>query len=926
MIISRPAFQFLIINTLLLFNSLYGQQAFQIIKAERPKIDLELVPESAFELHRIIIKISEAYASKLPEQHEITQKNGIVDLGIEQIGSLNKRFHVKSAKQYFYSQALGGSFTARHKAWGFDRWYEIEFEANRSDLKTIISEYKKLNSVEFAEPIFKKRMILPIGEPDSVENKNGSGKVRNADWNPNDPQFVDQWNYHNTGQQAGTIDKDIDLPEAWETETGNADIIVAIIDGGIQIDHPDLAGNIWSGIGYNFVNNNTTIIPHNHGTHVAGIVSAVNNNNIGVAGIAGGSGLDDGVRLMSCQVFTDNAAGGFHIAPIYAADNGASISQNSWGYIEVGVYEQAVLDAIDYFNANGGGMAMNGGLTIFAAGNDNSPGLWYPGCYSGSLSVAATNIHDVRSYYSNYDTWVDISAPGGETSPISTKGILSTLRGSTYGFYQGTSMACPHVSGVAALILSIGYGQLDNNEVWDILINSADDHYELNPSYIGQLGSGRLNAKEALDLTQSYLSSIQNPQLFQATALSAGQIQLNWIKNQQNDNVMVVWSPTSAFGVPSLGENYSIGQSLAGGGTVLYKGSDESTNHSGLNAGTIYYFKAYSFNEIYQYSAGKTAQAQTMCSNLEPILETPVSPVSAGLVTVYGSTVLGATIQLTASPFEGWTFTNWTDHNDSIISTAEVIEITLNQCSLFLQANFSPTNSLIGKLTFFNPQESEVISPYPGGSFVVQLFDNELPVSEPISISQGIPFVFDNLQISKQYTIRLWDQPLDNLIESSWTWNNWGGVSALDALIVNYMATENPAIQNFPWIATPLEPMISDFAFNIADVNSSNSLTALDALLLMYRSVGFPGVSPFPGGNHNFPATASYTNDLNLPTYPEKPEIIFSHHGEYFVGQQANSIYQQAKLLPLEPGQNFLKIFLSAAGDVNASYSPVEAK
>ena len=173
--------------------------------------------------------------------------------------------------------------------------------------------------------------------------------------------------------------------------------------------------------------------PEDHGTHVAGTVAAVTNNSTGVAGIAGGSGSGNGVRLMSCQVFSGTGSGGFDQASIYAADNGAAISQNSWGYTSVNVYEQAVLNAIDYFNANGGGNVMTGGITIYAAGNDNATGNWYPGCYSGSFSVAATNNKDVRSYYSNYGSWINISAPGGEqTYNNDPKGVYSTKTNNGY--------------------------------------------------------------------------------------------------------------------------------------------------------------------------------------------------------------------------------------------------------------------------------------------------------------------------------------------------------------------------------------------------------------------------------------------------------------------------------------------------------------
>lgn len=154
-------------------------------------------------------------------------------------------------------------------------------------------------------------------------------------YTPVDPRFNEQWHYHNTGQQAGSVDADIDLPEAWDIIKGNSNVIVAIIDEGIQHTHPDLAANMWL-YGYNFITNSSNRRPGNHGTHVAGTVAANTNNNTGVSGIAGGDGSGNGVRLMSCQVFNGSNSGGFHTAMIWAADNGATISQNSWGYTTAG--------------------------------------------------------------------------------------------------------------------------------------------------------------------------------------------------------------------------------------------------------------------------------------------------------------------------------------------------------------------------------------------------------------------------------------------------------------------------------------------------------------------------------------------------------------------------------------------------------------
>ena len=479
----------LVLLTIIIFSLITLLSASQesIRFGERPFIDIYKVSEGAMEEGWIRIKFQEQYTEHLDNVPVSRDENGRVLFSIPEIDELNRYYEVTSITKLFTSPALKNDYEWRHRQWGFHLWYEIHYET-KEDIRDIVMAYRSLESmISWAEPEYKKRLLSESIEP--------------LRWEPNDPRLDEQWHYNNTGQQNGTPGKDISLFTAWDIEKGLDDVIVAVIDGGIDHNHNDLTANMWPGIGYNFVNGSSTIAPHNHGTHVAGTIAAVNNNNTGVAGVAGGSGSGDGVRLMSCQVFTSSSSGGFHLAPVYAADEGAAISQNSWGYTSVGVYDQTTLDAIDYFNANGGGEVMTGGITIFAAGNENDNGAWYPGYYAGAFSVAATNNQDQKSWYSTYGTWVDISAPGGETNSVTARGVLSTLNNNSYGFYQGTSMACPHASGVAALILSYAYRNgaiLTSAEVADLLRDTTDDHYAVNPGYLGELGTGRLNAHAAL--------------------------------------------------------------------------------------------------------------------------------------------------------------------------------------------------------------------------------------------------------------------------------------------------------------------------------------------------------------------------------------------------------------------------------------------
>ncbi|MDC7238101.1 MAG: S8 family serine peptidase [Sphaerochaetaceae bacterium] len=484
-----------------------------VIRGERPPISLNSLTAADYEAGKIYVKFKAEY-SNLVQSGFSLDKNQYIKTGLQELDVLNQQYLASEYKQIiqtvYSSNQKSTQFKQRHQAWGFHLWFEVKLD-EAANIVAAVEAFQSNPAIELAEPIYK-TVLYDLPEASGDEGNypkikdNNSGSDR---FTADDTYLSAQWHYNNTGTYGGTAGKDISLFDAWDIEKGHSDVIVAIIDGGIQTDHEDLAGNMWSGVGYNFVDGNSTIVPHSHGTHVAGTVAAETNNTIGVAGVAGGSGSDDGVRLMSCQVFTDDSGGGFAEAMIYAADNDAAISQNSWGTSPPGNYSYLVLDAIDYFNANGGGDVLDGGITIFAAANDNDDDHYYPGYYSGTLSVAATNNRDERSYYSNYGDYIDISAPGGEQTEFGQAGVASTDITDSYTYKQGTSMACPHVSGVAALIVSYAHRNgvtLKNADVYQILKETTDDHYAENPGYIGKLGTGRLNAHAALLATNNYFS------------------------------------------------------------------------------------------------------------------------------------------------------------------------------------------------------------------------------------------------------------------------------------------------------------------------------------------------------------------------------------------------------------------------------------
>jgi serine protease len=368
-------------------------------------------------------------------------------------------------------------------------------------------------------------------------------KVPMAEWHlePNDPEFFSLWHLQK-----------INAPIAWNYFSTGSNVVIAIVDDALQASHPDLAPNIWvnpneipgNGIdddgngyiddmnGWDFADNDPDINPNSpsidHGTHVGGIASAATNNGIGVASIG------FSCKLMGLKASNStgssfpliNAINGI----LYAANNGANIVNMSFGTAQT---VTSLQDAVNFAQSKGL-------ILVGSAGNNNTDAPNYPAAYAGVISVASSDASDRKSSFSNFGSWVKITAPGSS--------ILSTIPPGTYGTKSGTSMASPMVAGLLGLMKSLN-PNIPNAELIQCLYNSADNIDADNPDYVGRLGAGRINAQKAMECVSA---SLNNPPIadFIATnrTLSAGGITSFLDRSAYGPNS---WSWSFPGGTPS---------------------------------------------------------------------------------------------------------------------------------------------------------------------------------------------------------------------------------------------------------------------------------------------------------------------------------------------------------------------------------------
>ena len=488
------------------------------------------------------------------------------------------------------------------KSIGVKHWKLEDGTDVEAAIKSLENKYK--DEIEYVEP-------------------NGYRSVTDTAVIPSDAYRGELWAMHNFGQTGGAADADIDALESWQAYTDAGTIVVAVLDSGIDYNHEDLAANIWenpgekgydnlgrdkrtNGVdddsngfiddwhGWDFVNNDNNPMDDNgHGTHVAGTIGAVGNNGIGVTGICWK------VQLMPLK-FLNSGGGGSTVNQVkainYAASFGVPITSNSYG-------------GDRKYNTEQDAIKSSGALFVCAAGNSGSTTKWYPAGYTmdNIISVAATGPSDELASWSNYGSdWVDLGAPGVN--------ILSSVPNNGYALYNGTSMATPHVTGAAAIVLKNNPGYT-SVQVKNKILSTVEAKSSLSGKTVT---GGRLNVRAALGLSNSFTDTVDPGTIDSISEDSAkdtlGSVTLTWTaKGDDGDSngpaymydlryradgpvTAANWGTSTRF-IPTPGPNSP--------------GTTESVPVTGLREGIKYYFGVKVVDELGHHSAMTTAEATT---------------------------------------------------------------------------------------------------------------------------------------------------------------------------------------------------------------------------------------------------------------------------------------------------------------------------
>lgn len=452
--------------------------------------------------------------------------------GISSIDSLSSKRKVVSIEK-----VLDKSNIKNQRAWssfekhGIDRVYLIKTHKNL-DINEAVREMNNDPEIEYAEPNY----------------------IYHIDAIPNDPGFSILYGLHNTGQTGGTADADMDAAEAWDIQTGSSDVVIAVIDTGVNYKHEDLSSNVWTNpgeiagngvdddlngyiddtIGWDFANSDNDPFDDNgHGTHVAGTIGAAGNNNKGVVGV------NWNVRLMPLK-FLDLGGSGSTANAInainYATRMGVDVMSNSWGGFG---FSQALMDTISA--ANDAGI-----LFVAAAGNNggnNDANPFFPASYDvpNVVSVAATDHSDSKAGFSNFGSVsVDLGAPGVKIFSTLPNGTCANCNSTGYGYLSGTSMAAPQVSGAAGLIKA-QFPSLTSNEIKTRLLGSVD----ITPSLEAvTVTGGRLNALNSLEADSAPPSAVANLAVIDSATTS--------------DSVTLAWTASGDDGNSGTAKSYDV--------------------------------------------------------------------------------------------------------------------------------------------------------------------------------------------------------------------------------------------------------------------------------------------------------------------------------------------------------------------------------